>query len=131
MAIAAFLLWWMTEDQTGLSTVVTECIDMLVSMLVVLVFVFSRRGIVSVLLSKEKTLYLGNISLDFYLVHYLVIHYGIIAAKHFGFDNGIIVLLLTILFFVISLFGAYLIHSFTERLLKAFGKKKQTFNYSS
>lgn len=123
VAIAAFLLWWMTEDQTGLSTVVTECIDMLVSMFVVLVFVFSRRGIVSGLLSKEKMLYLGNISLDFYLIHYLVIHYGMIAAKYFGFDKGIIVLPLTILFFVISLFGAYLIHSFTEQLLKAFGKE--------
>ncbi len=123
LAIVVFFLWWMAAYQTGLPTVATECIDMLVSMFVVLVFVFSRRGIVSGLLSKEKMLYLGNISLDFYLIHYLVIHYGMIAAKYFGFDKGIIVLPLTILFFVISLFGAYLIHSFTEQLLKAFGKE--------
>ena len=122
MAIAAFLLWWMIANQTGLPTLATECTDMLLSMLVILVFAFSRRGIVSILLSKEKMLYLGTISLDFYLIHNLVIKYGMIAAKQFRLDQGSAVLLLTILFFAISLCGACLIHSISGWLLKALRK---------
>ena len=116
-SIAVFLLWWIIANKTGLPTVVTECIDMLISMLVVLVFAFSRRGIVSGLLSKDKMLYLGKISLEFYLVHYLVIHYGIIAANHFGIDKGIAVIPLTLLYLALSLYIASLIRSFTDWLL--------------
>ena len=123
--IAVFFLWWITADKTGLPTVVTECTDMLVSMLVVLIFAFSRRGIVSGLLSKEKMLNVGKISLEFYLVHYLVIHYGIMAADHFGLDKGIAAIPLTLLFFALSLCGAYLIHSCTEWLFLALRKEKQ------
>ena len=124
LGMTVFFLWWLIADKTGLPTVVTECTDMLVSMLVILIFAFSRRGIVSGLLSKGKMLSLGNISLEFYLVHYLVIHYGMIAANHFGFDKGIAVLPLTLLFFVLSLYGAGLIHSFSESLLLAIRKGK-------
>ena len=129
LGIALFFLWWAIADKTGFPTVITECTDMLVSMLVVLIFAFSNRGIVSLLLSTKKMLYLGNISLDFYLVHYLVIQYGMIAAKHFGLDQGIVVFLLTILYFVISLCGAYIIHSITEWLLLSLRKKEQPLNY--
>ena len=94
-------------------------------MLVVLIFAFSRRGIVSALLSKEKVLYWGKISLEFYLVHYLVIHYGMIAANHFGLDKGIAVMPLALLFFALSLCGACLIHSFTDWLLSALRMEKQ------
>lgn len=117
--IAVFLLWWILTDRFSLPTVVTECTDMLVSMLVVLIFAFSRKGIVSGLLSREKMLDLGKISLEFYLVHYLVINYGVIAANHFGFGTGITAIPLAILFFVLSLCGACLIHSFSEWLLRA------------
>ena len=96
---------------------------MLVSMFVILIFVFSDRGIISHLLSKKKMLDLGNISLDFYLLHYMVIQYGMIAAKHFRLDNGIGVLPLTILIFAISLGGAYLIHNITEWLLFIWNKQ--------
>ena len=57
--IALFLIWWIIADQTGLPTVLTECTDMMVSMLVILIFASSNRGIVSRLLSKEKMLDLG------------------------------------------------------------------------
>lgn len=127
LGIALFFLWWAIADKTGCPTVITECTDMLVSMLVILIFVFSNRGIVSRLLSKKKMLYLGNISLDFYLVHYLVIRYGMIAAKYFGLDQGIAVLLLTVLYFVISLYGAYMLHNFTEWFLLSLRKKEQAF----
>ena len=95
---------------------------MLVSMLVVLIFAFSRTGIVSRLLSKKKILDLGTISLEFYLVHYLVINYGMIAANHYGLDTGRAAIPLTLLFFALSLCGAYLIHSFSEKLLSALRK---------
>ncbi len=124
LGIAAFFLWWITADKTGLPTIVTECVDMLVSMFVVLIFAISRRGIVSGLLSGKKILALGNISLEFYLVHYLVINYGMIAARHFGLDKGAAVMLLTLLFFALSLYGAFLIRSFAEWLLSVFGKEK-------
>lgn len=130
LGIAVFFLWWIIADQTGFPTVVTECTDMLVSLFVILIFVFSDRGIISHLLSKKKMLDLGNISLDFYLFHYMVIEYGMIAAKHFSLNKGIVVLPLTILFFAISLGGAYLIHNITEWLLLIWNKK-QTLNYSS
>ena len=94
-------------------------------MLVVLIFALSNQGIVSGLLSKETMLNLGKISLEFYLLHYLVIHYGMIAANHFGLGNGIAVIPLTLLFFVLSLYGARLLHSFAEWVLLAFGKEKQ------
>lgn len=123
LGIALFLLWWIIADKTGLPTVVTECTDMLVSMLVILIFAFSRRGIVSGLLSKEKMLGLGKISLEFYLVHYLIINYGILAANHFGFDKGMAVIPLTFLFFALSLFGACLIHSVSEWILLAIRKE--------
>lgn len=123
LGIAAFFVWWIMADKTGLPTVVTECTDMLVSMFVILIFVFSRRGIISRLLSGEKMLALGNISLEFYLVHYLVIKYGIMAARHFGLDKGAAVMPLTLLFFALSLYGAFLIRSFTEWLLSAYRKK--------
>ena len=126
LGIAVFLLWWIIADKTGFPTVVTECTDMLVSMFVILIFAFSNRGIVSLFLSKEKMLELGSISLDFYLIHYLVIQYGIIAAKHFSLDRGIAVLLLTILYFVISLCGAYMIHGFTEWLSHSLRKNKHS-----
>lgn len=124
LGIAMFVLWWIIADITGLPIVVTECIDMIVSMLVVLIFAFSRSGIVSGLLSTEKMLDLGKISLEFYLVHYMVINYGMIAATHFGLDKGIAVLPLTILYFALSVYGAYLIHSFAEWLVSALRKKK-------
>lgn len=130
LGIVVFFLWWIIADQTGFPTVVTECTDMLVSLFVILIFVFSDRGIISHLLSKKKMLDLGNISLDFYLFHYMVIEYGMIAAKHFSLNKGIVVLPLTILFFAISLGGAYLIHNITEWLLLIWNKK-QTLNYSS
>ena len=122
LGMPMFLLWWIGADQLGLPTVVTESVDMLVSMVVVLIFAFSRKGIVSGLLSKEKMLSLGSISLEFYLIHYLVINYGIIAANHFGLDMGIAAIPLTLLFFVLSLYGACLIHSFTEWILAALRK---------
>ena len=108
-AIAAFFLWWIIADDTGLPTLVTECADMLISMLVILIFALSDRGVVSGLLSKDKMLKMETISMEFYLIHYLVINYGMIAAKHFGFDKGIAVLPLTILFFAISFYGACMI----------------------
>lgn len=123
--ISVFLLWWIMADKTGFPTVVTECTDMLVSILVILIFAFSNRGILSFLLSKEKMLDLGNVSLDFYLLHYLVIQYGIIAAKYFRFDQGFAILPLTILIFAISLCGAYVIHNSAEWLLLCLRKKKQ------
>lgn len=116
LSIVVFFLWWIIEDKTGFPTVVTECADMLISLLVVLTFVFSRQGIISILLGKKKMLYLGNISLEFYLIHYLLINYGMIAADHFSLDKEIAVLPLTILFFALSLYGACLIHSFSEKL---------------
>ncbi len=125
-----FFFWWIIADITGIPTVVTECADMLISMLIVLIFAFSNKGIVSILLSKEKILNLGKISLEFYLLHYLVIQYGMIAAKHYGLNKGIVVLPLTILFFAISLYGAYLIHSFTGWLLLILKRRKQRFNYT-
>lgn len=121
--MAVFFLWWITAKKTGLPTVLTECADMLVSLLVVLVFAISRRGFVSGLLSQEKLLYLGKISLEFYLIHYSVIQYGMISAIHFGLDKGIAVIPLTLVFFVLSLYGARLIRSFSEWLLSALGKK--------
>ncbi|MBR3020285.1 MAG: acyltransferase [Clostridia bacterium] len=122
--IALFLLWWVFADQSGLPTLLTECADMLISMLVVLIFAFSGDGIVSGLLSKEKVLEWGTISLEFYLVHYLIIHYGVLAAQHFGLDKGIAALPLALLFFVLSLYGARLLHSITERLLSVLRKEK-------
>lgn len=67
---------------------------------------------------------LGKISLEFYLIHYLIINYGVIAAKRSGLNPGIGVIPLTVLFFVLSLCGARLLHSFSEWLLAALGKKK-------
>ena len=125
LGIVVFLLWWVIADKTGFPTVVTECIDMLSSMLVILIFAFSRNGIISSLLSKEKLLDLGKISLEFYLVHYLVINYGMIAANHFGLDKGIAVIPLTLLFFIVSLFGAGLIHFFAEWLLSVIKKEEK------
>ena len=125
-SIAAFFLWWIISAKTGLPTVVTECTDMLISMLVIFIFAISRNGIISGLLSKKRVLALGCISLEFYLIHSLVIHYGMIAAKHFSMDQGITVLPLTVLFFILSLCGASLIHSFTGRFLSAFRKKANT-----
>ena len=116
--IAVFFLWWITANKTGLPTVATECADMIVSMFVVLVFALSRDGIVSDFLSRKRMLGLGHISLEFYLVHYLVIRYGMITAKHFDMDHGIAISALTILFFVLSLCGACLIHFISDRLLK-------------
>ena len=113
LGIVSFFLWWIIANNTGFPTVITECIDMMVSMLVILIFAFSNEGIISRLLSKEKMLDLGNISLDFYLIHYPVIQYGKIAAEHFRLDQGIAVLPLTILLFAISLCGAYMIHNIT------------------
>lgn len=115
LGIVVFFLWWIIAYNTGFPTVVTECIDMLVSMFVILIFVFSDKGIVSRLLSKKRMLHLGNISLEFYLIHYLIIQYGIIAAKYFGLNHGITVLPLTILYFTISVRGAYLIHLLSIR----------------
>ena len=127
LGMAAFVLWWILADKTGFPTVVTECIDMLISMLVILAFAFSNRGIVSGLLSKEKMLILGNMSLDFYLLHYLVIKYGMLTVKHVGLDKGVAVLPVTILFFAISLCGACMIHYFAKWLLLALGQKNRHF----
>ncbi len=124
--IAVFFLWWITEDKIGFPTVVTECVDMIISLLVILVFVLSRKGIISTLLCKEKIQYLGNISMEFYLIHYLVIHYGMIAAEYLRLNNGIAVIPLTILYFVLSLYGARLIHSFAEWSLLKLKKKDST-----
>ena len=123
IGIAMFLLWWIAADKTGLPTVITECIDMLLSLFVILIFVFSKEGRLSTLLSKEKMLSMGNISLDFYLIHYLVINYGMIAAEHFSLGKGSAVLSLTLMFFALSLCGGYLIHYFAERL----GRQKLSF----
>ncbi len=123
--ISVFLLWWIFADKSGLPTLINECTDMLVSMLVVLIFAFSRRGIISGFLSNEKMLNWGRISLEFYLIHFLVINYGMIAAKQFGLDMEISAVPLTILFFVLSLGGSWLIHSFTERLLPVLRKGMQ------
>ena len=122
LGMAAFFFWWITAYKTGLPTMITECIDMLISMFVILIFVLSDIGIVSRLLSKEKVLYLGRISLEFYLIHYMVIKYGMIAAEHFGLDKGVAVLPLTIMYFVISLFAARLLYSCSDRLLLALKK---------
>ena len=124
LSIIVFFLWWMTAYKTGLPTIVTECTDMLISMLVVLVFAISNNGIVSGFLSNEKMLKLGQISLEFYLVHYMVINYGMIAAKHLGINEGIAVLPLTVLYLVASLLGACLIYYFAEWLLSALRKKR-------
>ena len=125
LGIAVFLLWWILADKSGFPILVTECTDMLISLIVILIFAFSRRGVVSVLLSKETMLNLGKISLEFYLIHYLVINYGMIAAKHFNIDKGIAVLPLTILFLAVSLCGAYLIHNFAEWLLLTLKKRNK------
>lgn len=128
LSIAAFFLWWIIEDQTRIPTVITECAGMLISLFVILVFAFSKNGIISNLLSKEKILHLGNISLYFYLIHHLVINYGMIAAKYLGLDKGIAFFPLTILYLVLSLCGAFILHSFAEWLLLAFRKKGSTFH---
>ena len=125
LSIAVSFLWWIAADRTGLPTVVTECMDMVISMLVILVFSLSTRGIISGLLGSKKMLALGKVSLEFYLVHYLVINYGIMAAKRIGMDQGIAVLPVTILFLAVSLGGAFLLHSFAARMMAALGKKQK------
>ena len=125
LGIAVFFIWWIIADKTGFPIVITECTDMIISMLVVLIFAISRDGIASRLLNKKWVLDLGNISLEFYLIHYLVINYGMIATKSFNLDNGIAVLPITILFYAISLCGACLIHSFTEWFLSVLRRKNE------
>ena len=73
---------------------------------------------------------LGKISLEFYLLHYLVIHYGMLAASHLGLDKGLAVIPLTLLFLALSLYGACLIHSFTEWLLSDLGRKNNFFLFN-
>ena len=124
LAVAAFFIWWIVAYESGLPTVLTECISMLVALLVILVFAFSDGGIVTALLSKGKLFYLGNISLDFYLVHYLVIWYGTIVAGHFGLDRGAVLLLLAILYLVISLCVACMIHCFCRMVIVCFKEGK-------
>ena len=119
-ALALFLIWWTAADKTGLRTMAIEGMDMLVSMLVILVFVISDGGIVSSLLGRGKLYQMGNTGLEFYLVHYPVIEYGTMAARHAGPLRGIAVLPLTLLFFAVSLGIASLIHHFGMR--KPYGK---------
>ena len=59
------------------------------------------------------------------LIGRLIINIGMIVAKHFSLDKGIVVLPLTILFFSISMCGACLIHNFAEWLLSFFEKNNK------
>ena len=73
---AVGLFWWVYASGTGLPTVIQEAISMVLSGALVLCFAF-ERGKVSAFLNGQTWLRrFGAISMEFYLIHYLVIHIG-------------------------------------------------------
>ena len=104
------LFWWLFAGTTPLPMVLQEIICIILASLLIIVFSFDE-GIVSGYLNNQKgLLYFGDISLEFYLIHYLVINIGIDLIESILTKNIFIGLVSAIAFFVISYYLAVVLH---------------------
>ncbi|MNK18130.1 Acyltransferase family protein [compost metagenome] len=89
----------------------------------VIIFTFAlQKGVISKLLCNKWLVLLGEISFGFYMIHYLVIKYGLLMKK-FYFDNFNDIIFAIILFFAtlgLSLVSFY----YFEKPMNTFIKKK-------
>lgn len=109
------LLWWLFAGITPLPMVLQEIICIILASLLIIVFSFDE-GIVSGHFNKQKRLlHFGDISLEFYLIHYLVINIGIDLTESVLTKNVFFGLISAIAFFIISYYLAAALHSLSSK----------------
>ena len=109
------IFWWLFAGISPLPMVFQELINIILASLLIIVFSFDK-GIVSSHLNRQKELlYFGDISLEFYLIHYLVINIGIDLIEPVLIKNVLNGLISAFAFFVISLFLSVILHCFSSK----------------
>ena len=95
--------------------VLQEIFCIILASLLIIVFSFDEGTVSSYLNSKKSLLYFGDISLEFYLIHYLVINIGIDLIESILTKNIFIGLVSAIAFFVISYYLAVVLHRLSSK----------------
>lgn len=103
------LFWWAFGGLLNLPALIVRCADMVISMVLILVFTVSTEGAFSRILGSRPVSAASAVSMEFYLVHYMVIQYGLLLlGRTIGFSSEMVVAM-TLVFFAASLFLALLI----------------------
>ena len=113
-ALSAFLLWTLAGNKTAVPGLIMNCISLMISAFLLYVFAVSEDGSLSRVLGGKIPAKAAFISMEFYLVHYLVIEYGLkIPGEGFSpaLPEG---LLLTSVFLVCSLFLAIAVRRISD-----------------
>ena len=109
------LLWWFFAGIIPLPMVFQELISMVLSSFLIIVFSFDE-GLVSDNLNKQKwLLFFGDISLEFYLIHYLVINIAIDMIESLLTKNVLHGVFSAIAFFIISYSLAVILHYMSSK----------------
>lgn len=104
------LLWWLFASSTPLPMVLQEIICIVLASLLIIVFSFDEGIVSNYLNSKKSLLYFGDISLEFYLIHNLVINLGIDLIEAILTKNILLGFVSAIACFVISYYLAVVLH---------------------
>ena len=109
------LFWWLFAGVTPLPTVFQELISIVLGSLLIIVFSFDG-GLVSRNVNSQKWLqFFGDISLEFYLIHYLVINIAIDMIEPVLIKNIFLGLASALTFFVISFFLSLILHYLSSK----------------
>lgn len=117
-AAAIAFLWWILAGRIPLPMVLQEIVSISLSVMLVLIFSFDGGTLSGYCRKYEVLLYLGDISLEFYLVHYLMIEIGtarfgnVLTANAWTAAAGIPV------FFIISYCLSVLLHKLSLKCIQ-------------
>lgn len=107
------IIWWILGSSftDKYPVVLAEIINILISIILLFIFSFEKGG-VSKILSNRVLFNFGNISFEFYLLHYPVINLGyLFLYKKFG-NSELSQVIYSLIFFVISIFIAYIFNKY-------------------
>lgn len=109
------LLWWLFAGIIPLPMVFQELINMVLASLLIIVFSFDGGPVSGHLNSQKWLLFFGDISLEFYLIHYLVINICIDLIESVLTKNVFLGLISAIAFFAISYYLAVILHRLSSK----------------
>lgn len=116
LAIGA-VSWWLSGNVLPIPVVLGEVFNLCLASLIIFVYSF-ERGLCSKGLKRKCFLKFGNISMEFYLIHYTLINIGYRILSNYIETSVTAAIVYSIIFFVLTVVLAKYAHEITDRFLR-------------
>lgn len=109
------VFWWIYASNNSLPTVIQEEINIMLTGITIIIFSNQKGRISNFLLSRKLLKKFGSISMEFYLVHYLVINIGAELIFSFVEKNNVVLGCSIFIFFGISILLSVFLREISKR----------------